>query len=57
MLVEFKACKTCLCITCCWGFDCPKVNGHVCVDCSGSPPKLPEECEYYEEEIYKRKDK
>ena len=50
MLVEFKACKTCLCITCCWGFDCPKVNGHVCVDCSGNPPKSPEECEYYEKE-------
>ena len=52
MLVEFKACETCLCVSCCWTYDCPKAKGYVCVDCSGNPPKSEEECEYYEMESY-----
>jgi len=57
MLVEFKACKDCLCISCYCAYDCPKNKGHVCVECNGNPPKSAEECEYYEMEGYfKRRD-
>jgi len=52
MLVEFKACKNCLCISCYCAYDCPKNKGHVCVDCSGDPPKSAEECDEYEMEGY-----
>jgi len=55
MLVEFKACETCLCVSCCWTYDCPKVKGYICVNCSGDPPKSEEECEYYDMESYFKK--